>query len=140
MISIGTLNFPFLTVVGILAITVRPHADFDRRSSMLKHRLAFLCAVVALLVVVSLPAAADGWHASVPFDFVVQGVTFPAGTYAIISTTSPRVVIVRSETNVKQSFLMLLPTGESLVNGNAQLPLTPKLPGPVKVASRSGQK
>lgn len=103
---------------------------------MLKHRLIFLGIAITLLIGSSLPAAADGWHASVPFDFVVQGVTFPAGTYDILATKSPRVVIVRSETNLKQSFLMLLPTGESLASGNARLPLTPKLPGQAKVASR----
>lgn len=107
---------------------------------MLKHRLIFLGMAITLLVGSSLPAAADGWHASVPFDFVVQGVTFPAGTYDILATTSPRVVIVRNETNLKQSFLMVLPTGESLRNSNARLPLTPKFPGPAKLASRSIQK
>jgi hypothetical protein len=107
---------------------------------MLKHRVIFLGMAITLLVGSSLPAAADGWHASIPFDFVVQGMTYPAGTYDVLATNSPRVVIVRSETNLKQSFVMLLPTGESLENGNARLPLTPKLTGSVKVASRSGQK
>ncbi len=107
---------------------------------MLKHRLILLGVAITLLVGGSLPAAADGWHASVPFDFVVQGVTFPAGTYDILATASPQVVIVRSETNLKQSFLILLPAGESLVSGNAQLPLRPKPIAPAKFAMRSGQK
>ena len=107
---------------------------------MLKHRLTLLFVMVTLFVGASLPAAADGWHASVPFDFVVQGVNFPAGNYEILPTSSPKVVIVRNHINPKQSFLLVLPTGESLANSDARLLLTPKNPAPVKAALYSGQR
>ncbi len=106
---------------------------------MLKHRLALLFAVT-LFVGASLPAAADGWHASVPFDFVVQGVNFPAGSYEILPTSSPKVVIVRNHVNPKQSFLLVLPTGESLANNDARLLLTPKNSAPLKTAMQSGSR
>ncbi len=108
---------------------------------MLKHRLRLFFAIATLFVGASLPAAAaEAANASIPFDFVVQGVTYPAGTYRVISTSSPRVVIVRNEANLKQSFMMLLPMGESLVNGSARLPLQPKSSAQVRAALQGGQK
>lgn len=108
---------------------------------MLKHRLTLFFAIATLLAGVSVPAAAaDAAQASVPFDFVVRGMTYPAGTYRVISTSTPRVVIVRNEANLKQGFMMLLPMGESLVNGNARLTLQPKSPAPGRAALQGGQK
>ena len=54
--------------------------------------------------------------------------------------STPRVVILRNEANLKQSFMMILPMGESLVNGNARLPLQPKSPAPGRAALHGGQK
>ncbi len=108
---------------------------------MLKHRLTLFLAMIALFFGASLPsAAADALYASIPFNFVVQGVTYPAGTYRVISTSSPQLVIVRNEANLKQSFMMLLPTGESVANGNARLILRPKSSAPLKAALQGGQK
>ncbi|HEU5403534.1 MAG TPA: hypothetical protein VFU86_19425 [Terriglobales bacterium] len=109
---------------------------------MSKHRLTLFFVAIALLVGATLPAAAaDEWRAVVPFDFVVQGVTYPAGNYDVIATTSPRVVVLRNQAHLKRSFLMVLPVGESLANGNARLPLALKAASPVKPSQRgSGQK
>jgi hypothetical protein len=65
-------------------------------------------------------------------------VDFPAGNYEIVKTSSPRVVIVRNETNVNRSFLMILPVGESLESGTASLPLAPKSPAMAKFALKGG--
>lgn len=98
---------------------------------MLKHRLTLLFIVATLFVGATLPAiAADAPHASIPFDFVVQGVNYPAGTYRVIATSSSRVVIVRNESNLNQSFIILLPMGESLLEGNAHLSVRPKSSAP----------
>lgn len=108
---------------------------------MLKHRLTLFFVIATLSAGISLSAAAaDTAQASVPFDFVVEGITYPAGTYRVISTSTPRVVILRNEANLKQSFMMILPMGESLVNGNARLPLQPKSPAPGRAALHGGQK
>ena len=108
---------------------------------MLKHRLTLFIAIVTLFVGASLPAAAaDAADALIPFDFVVQGVTYPAGTYRVISTSLPQVVIVRNEANLKQSFMILLPMGESLINGNARLPLQPKSRAPVRASLQGDEK
>ncbi len=92
---------------------------------MLKHRSKTLLAIMALVLGAALSAAAEA-RASIPFDFVVQGTTYPAGTYDVVATSSPRVVILRNEANLKQSFMLILPLGESLTNGSAQLTLHPK--------------
>lgn len=107
---------------------------------MLKHRLTLLFAMIMLFGGASLPAAAEKWHASVPFDFVVQGVNFPAGNYEIIPTSSPKVVIVRNYANPRRSFLMVLPTGESLGNSDARLRLTLKIPAPLKSGLQVGSR
>lgn len=100
---------------------------------MLKHRLTLLFVIATFFVgAVFSAAAADVPHASIPFDFTVSGVTYPAGTYRVIPTSTARVVIVRNEENVKQSFMILLPMGESLLDGNVQLPLHPKTSAPAR--------
>lgn len=108
---------------------------------MLKHRLTLLFVITSFIVGASLSAvAAEAVHATIPFDFVVQGVTYPAGVYRIVSTSTSRVVIVRNEENLKQSFMILLPTGESLLDGNVRLLLQPKSPAPVRAGLQSSRK
>ena len=93
---------------------------------MLKHRLKLLSAVMALFAAISIPAQAEGTgRATIPFDFVVYDVTYPAGSYDVTATSSPRVIIMRNEANLKQSFMLVLPLGETLANGTAHLRLTP---------------
>ena len=107
---------------------------------MLKHRLKLLFAMMAIFAAISIPAQAAGAaRATIPFDFVVYGVTYPAGNYDVTATSTPRVIILRNEANLKQSFIVLLPLGETLANGTAHLPLQPKAAA-VKMASQGGQK
>ncbi len=93
---------------------------------MSKHRVKL--AIIATLVLGAFlcAEAQGGQHASIPFDFVVSGATFPAGTYSVVSTSSPQVVLLRNDANPRVTCLLQLQAGERLSDGNVRLVLQRK--------------
>lgn len=59
-------------------------------------------------------------RASIPFEFVVKGASFPAGNYSVMETSNPRVAILRNTENPHISCIIVLRNGETLADGKAE--------------------
>ena len=81
-----------------------------------------LAVVFALLVlgVAAYAQAGDAARASIPFDFMVQGKSLPAGTYILVEGVNPRIVVLRNLENPTISALVLLRPGQTLTDGKAE--------------------
>ena len=81
------------------------------RSTLTKSLIGALAAV---LLSAGVASAADVLQAKVPFPFVVNGHSFPAGQYTIErSGTSPSVFVIRGEngTVARAAFVVTRPAG-----------------------------
>lgn len=85
-------------------------------------KIAKVATIAAMLVlgVASYAQAGDAARASIPFEFVVNGTSFPAGEYKVVGTANPRIAILRYEQNPHISTLVVLNNNASLADGKAE--------------------
>ena len=81
---------------------------------------AALVSATLITGVGSFAQTVESARASIPFDFTVKNLTFPAGNYNLVSTSNPRVAILRNENNPHLSAIVVLRNGETLAEGKAQ--------------------
>lgn len=79
-----------------------------------------VAAAMLVLGIASYAQAGDAARASIPFEFIVNGTSFPAGEYKVVGTGNPRVVILRYEQNPHISTLVVLSNDASLADGKAE--------------------
>jgi hypothetical protein len=70
--------------------------------------------------VASYAQSVDVARASIPFEFTVNGASFPAGSYSVVSTSNPRIAILRNQENPHLSTIVILRSGETLADGKAE--------------------
>jgi hypothetical protein len=70
--------------------------------------------------VASFAQTVDAAHASIPFEFTVNGANFPAGNYTVVGTSNPRIAILRNQDNPHLSTIVVLRDGETLAGGKAE--------------------
>ncbi len=87
---------------------------------MKKIMNAAVLSAMLVLGVASYAQAGDAARASIPFDFVVNGASFPKGDYRLVGTTNPRVAILRNEADPHISALVVLKEGETLSDSKAE--------------------
>jgi hypothetical protein len=70
--------------------------------------------------VASFAQTVDAARASIPFEFTVNGASFPAGNYSVVGTSNPRIAILRNQENPRLSTIVVLRNGETLADGKAE--------------------
>lgn len=86
-------------------------------------RKLFRAAIVSAMLVIGVASCAqsvDVARASIPFEFTVNGASFPAGNYSVVSTSNPRIAILRNQDNPRLSTIVILRNGETLADGKAE--------------------
>jgi len=81
---------------------------------------AALVSAMLITGVGSFAQTVESARASIPFDFTVNNLTLPAGNYNLVSTSNPRVAILRNENNPHLSAIVVLRNGETLAGGKAE--------------------
>jgi len=88
---------------------------------MKKFINAAVLSTMLVLGVASYAQAGDAARASIPFEFVVNNTTFPAGNYAVVGTSNPRIAILRNEQNPRISTIVVLSNNSELLgDGKAE--------------------
>jgi hypothetical protein len=80
-------------------------------------KTAIVSAMLAFGAASSYAQAAGAARTSIPFEFVVNGASFPAGDYRLLETSNPRVIILRNTENPRLSCFVVLRNGETLADG-----------------------
>jgi hypothetical protein len=114
-------EFPIFATRSDTAITVFPTAESIWRTWMYKNSLK--AAIVSAMLAVGVASYAQSGasaHASIPFEFVVNGTSFPAGNYNVAETSNPRIAILRNTENPHISCIIVLRNGQTLADRKAE--------------------
>jgi len=91
-------------------------------------KLSTLSLALALLVlgVATTAGAAEITSVRIPFDFVVAGATYPAGTYTVTPTTNTRLVVIRNAEKPSLGAVVSLGPNGRNIDGKLELMITRK--------------
>jgi hypothetical protein len=81
---------------------------------------AAIISATLIVGVASYAQSADTVRTAIPFDFVLNGASFPAGEYTVARTSNPRIAILRKQDDPHISTIVVLRNGETLADGKAE--------------------